>query len=579
MLDPETFASTRAALAAGDWLGARLALERVADADVVISDAQTAGFGSTTPDTVQQPGNESNTIALWSEFYAAKIALLRGDLDGHAAAVESLRFQQLPMQLRQALLQHQLENAQLSGDASAQLQYSLRLQSPSAGTEPESPAGNAVDTANLSESLTATSWTAAQHVSAEEAGALRQQGNEEIRGWLDLATANATNNPRDAAAALTAWQSQYPGHSASQHATALRDGALRDAQSAKMTLLLPLSGPLEKAGEALSQGFIAAYFADRNRELSLDVLDSRRYASIAEAYAEAQARGADIVVGPLGKREVEALLAQPDLPIPLLTLNRPESGSGSISKGSAGALQLSLAPEDEAAQLAEDAFASGARRALLIRPRGTWGDRMEAALATRWRAMGGQLPAQAIYDKPSAHSDTIRDALGLDASTARSAAVRALFSERVETLGRRREDLDVVFLLGKSSEEAQAIKPLVNYHYAGDLPVYALSTADSGAANTNLNRDLGGLRLLAMPWRLDEDRLPGSEDSEALGSAPALHALGADAYALARRWWRMRSAAAPSYRGLTAELRPTMNGSLERRLKLAEFDRGALLPR
>jgi outer membrane PBP1 activator LpoA protein len=93
-----------------------------------------------------------------------------------------------------------------------------------------------------------------------------------------------------------------------------------------------------------------------------------------------------------------------------------------------------------------------------------------------------------------------------------------------------------------------------------------------------VNQDLGGLQLLAMPWRLGQETLPGN-DSDASSSFAALHALGADAYSLARRWWRMQSVAAPIYPGLTAELQRGPDGSLLRRLSMAEFDRGRLRPR
>ncbi len=143
----------------------------------------------------------------------------------------------------------------------------------------------------------------------------------------------------------------------------------------------------------------------------------------------------------------------------------------------------------------------------------------------------------------------------------------------METQERRRQDVDAIFLLCKSSEEARALKPLINYHYAGDLPVYALSTADTGSNNAAINRDLNGLLFLSMPWRNAE--LPPGLTDETTGSFAALHALGADAYALARRWWRLHSDAEPGFSGLTASLQPS-GAMLQRRLKLATFERGAI---
>lgn len=558
-LDRALFAATRAALANGDWLGATLALP------------QREPHSGSSP-LQDAPGNieNSDAVSLWTRYYTARIELLRGDTQSYTSSLGALKSKVLPLDLRREILFHELEIAQRENNSGMQLELSLRLL---ALATPDTTA-NLEATLAANPEVTELIWNAAQRLSNAKAAAPRANTltNPTVNAWLDLARATSVSNALDSAAALSAWEAQYDGHAAFPIAAALRAAALRDAQTTKLSLILPLSGPLEKAGIAVSQGFIAAFYADTQTNLSIDVLDSRRFDTIKAAYGTAQQNGANLIVGPLGKRQVEELLGQADLNVPVLTLNRPEAAP-SVNPS---ALLLSLAPEDEARQLAEDAFAGGARRALVIRPQGEWGERMEFALAQRWRQLGGQIPAAAVYGKPSTHSTAIRDALGLGDSAQRSTALRALFNDKVETTGRRRVDLDAVFLLSKSSDEARALKPLINYHYAGGLPVYALSTADSGSGNTSLNRDLGGLRILAMPWRLNPDALTGIDPQS---NSAALHALGEDAYALARRWWRMRSTAAPLYFGLTAEVQASADGSLQRRLNLAEFDRGALRPR
>ncbi|EAQ99020.1 penicillin-binding protein activator [Congregibacter litoralis] len=543
-LNDELFAATRAALADGDWMAATLALAAIETPD---------------PENAEEADTAASedlvVTALWIDYYKARIAYLRGDTGEYSAIVTELEAQPLPDALRRAVLELQLDVAQRQGNDAAQLQLALRLLSQGAqGAPPPSRLLGAV-------------WNAAQRLQKDKNPA--PSYDTITQGWLDLATATTVDSPLATAAALGAWSTQYPQHAGRTYADALREAALEDAKSNKLTLVLPLSGPLEKAGAAVSEGFIAGFFAEQQPGLTVDVLDSRRFETIGAAYAEAQAQGASVIVGPLGKRQVAELLAETELKVPVLALNRPLYGGDNNPRS----LLLSLAPEDEARQLADNAFADGARRALVIRPEGEWGERMELALARRWQALGGQIPTTAIYGTPDSHSPALRDALGLGESGARSLAVRALFNEPVEIAGRRREDLDTVFLLSKSSDEARALKPLVNYHYAGDLPVYALSTADSGSGSSGLNRDLGGLNVLAMPWRLD----PASVNAD--GGSVALHALGMDAYALAKRWWRMRSVATPLYFGLTAELRSDDDGRLERRLNMAEFDRGELRPR
>ena len=151
-----------------------------------------------------------------------------------------------------------------------------------------------------------------------------------------------------------------------------------------------------------------------------------------------------------------------------------------------------------------------------------------------------------------------------------------------------------MFLLTRNSAEARAFKPLLDYHYAGDLPVYSLSTALSTLVSTvpsatlssagrerratGAVSDLDGIEVLTMPWRAAGLELPGLEAHSGAGS-DALHALGADAYRLARRWWRSRPETGLRFDGLTAHLAADRSGSFQRTLNLTEFDRGHLLAR
>jgi outer membrane PBP1 activator LpoA protein len=340
----------------------------------------------------------------------------------------------------------------------------------------------------------------------------------------------------------------------------------------RLALLLPLSGPLAAAGDAVARGAFAAYYAERSPGLTLDVMDSLRLEP-ARALAVARELDTAVVIGPLDKLQVAEVLAAPPADQAVLALNRPEQ-----SVAAATVLQLALAPEDEARQLAELAFSDGGRRALLLRPEGVWGDRMEEALRARWESLGADIATTARFGRASAYSEVLRAALSLDDSTQRSREVSRLFGA-TESMGRRREDLDTIFLLTRGSDDARALKPLINYHYAGDLPTYALSTADSGNTDRNRDRDLEGLRLLAMPWRLGTRAVPGLESADASGSYDALHALGADAYRIARNWRQLHSAAALRVDGVTAAMTADGQGVLRRHLLPAEFDRGTLTAR
>jgi outer membrane PBP1 activator LpoA protein len=569
-VDAALFAPVRDALARGDWLAAHLALPTLSES--AEPGATTAGAASTTspapyPSTSPPPSPSSSpspspspspSTALWHRYYAARIDHLRGALPAWQAGIDELERAKLPAGLTRELLQHRLTVAETAGDAGAALTLAARLYDLGGHAE------------RSQEQCLEALWRAAQAVVADGAA---QAADPFTRPWLDLARASATRGEQpERAAALQAWLATYPEHPAAALAGTLAQAAMIDARGDRLALLLPLSGPLAAAGDAVARGAFAAYYAERSPGLTLDVMDSLRLEP-ARALAVARELDTAVVIGPLDKLQVAEVLAAPPADQAVLALNRPEQ-----SAAAATVLQLALAPEDEARQLAELAFSDGGRRALLLRPEGVWGDRMEEALRARWESLGADIATTARFGRASAYSEVLRAALSLDDSTQRSREVSRLVGA-TESMGRRREDLDTIFLLTRGSDDARALKPLINYHYAGDLPTYALSTADSGNTDRNRDRDLEGLRLLAMPWRLGTRAVPGLESADASGSYDALHALGADAYRIARNWRQLHSAAALRVDGVTAAMTADGQGVLRRHLLPAEFDRGTLTAR
>ncbi len=348
--------------------------------------------------------------------------------------------------------------------------------------------------------------------------------------------------------------------------------------SGKVALLLPLSGELAPAGKAILNGFLAAYYADRaagGATNELLVLDLDKYPSASSAYDEAVRQQVSIVVGPLSKEALADLATHLERPIPILALNRidqvlPASGSALV--------QLSLSPEDEAASVAELAFGAGFRRALIINPAGDWGNKMETALRERWTALGGTVTSSATYNTYDDYSSSIKSALLLDASEQRARDLRTVLGTDIEFTPRRRQDTDVVFLLSRSGAEARSIKPMLAFHYAGNLPVYALPTIYSGVPDER-NQDLNGIHLVETPWLLGDSpglRATLAASDTGSGNYTQLNALGADAFLVQSNFIRLQSGADALFRGHTGLLSMDPNLRIQRELSAATFDGGAL---
>ncbi len=397
------------------------------------------------------------------------------------------------------------------------------------------------------------------------------------RGWLELALISR-DSIYSPSSELIRWRNSNPDHPARNPLPGGLDYQLSSSpQSSKVAIVLPLSGKLASAGKAVLNGFLAAYYAHGAEGGATDellVMDVHEYPSASSAYDEAVRQGASMVVGPLSKDALADLATRLERPIPILALNRidqvlPATGSALV--------QLSLSPEDEVASVTKLAFGTGARRALIISPSGDWGSKMATALRNHWTTLGGTIASHATYTTYDDYSSSVKSALALDASEQRARDLRAILGTDIEFTPRRRQDPDVIFLLSHNDAEARSIKPLLAFHYAGDLPVFALSNIYNGVPDER-NRDLNGINLVETPWLLGAN--PGLRVTIAAadigGNYTRLNALGADAFLVQSGFTRLQSGADALFRGNTGLLSMDPDLTIHRELSAATFDGGVL---
>jgi outer membrane PBP1 activator LpoA protein len=536
------FAAAETALKDLDWMTASLALAELS--------------------TVQLEGDDSAYL----QYLRARISHRRGQ---HAQAMSQLKAIPRPgihpaIEYRLRNFERALLDQQQDHLGSARLGVSIMAMAPAA------------DQAGLKRSV----WRDLERLD----GTVLQQAITNAtapnwRAWLELATI-ARGDLGQQSARLPAWVAANPGHPAN----APLPGGLEyisgaSQPSGKVALLLPLSGRLAPAGKAVRDGFLASYYQSRSKGPSLGeilIMDSDRYASALEGYSEAVLQGAELVVGPLSKTSVTELAAHPARPVPVLALNQIDQ---LVNPAGSALVQLSLAPEDEATRLAELAFGRGARRALLLRPAGAWGDKMERALAARWSELGGEIASSVSYTGRDDYSSSIKSGLGLEASDTRKRRVRDMLATNVEFTPRRREDLDVVFMLSRNGPEARSVKPLLAFHYAGQLPVYAPSSVYNGTADAR-DADLNGINLVDLPWLLGSNPvLKARLDSAGGAQYSRLNALGADAFLLQSRFRQLQAGPDALIRGDTGLLSMNPRLQIVRELPPATFDGGVLVPR
>jgi outer membrane PBP1 activator LpoA protein len=405
-----------------------------------------------------------------------------------------------------------------------------------------------------------------------------------LSGWLELMelTRLYLQQPDALADVVPHWQQRYPGHPASRAFVAKLLDTMRQAGEppASIALLLPLNGKLASAASAVRDGLLAAYYDTPASGIQpqLHIYDSGDLPETALAsYQQAVADGAKFVIGPLRKEAVEAVLSQPLLPVPVLALNQVEASLPDTT----GRFQFALAPEDEAREAARHAWRDGHTRSIALLPDTEWGERVYAAFASEWQSLGGIILESRRYEPDQAdHSKVISSVLNLDNSKARHRQLSAHLGRRLDFEPRRRQDVDIVFLVA-SPAQARLIRPQLSFFRASNVPVYATSRVYGGTPNASLDADMNGITFCDMPWVLDSGSnwkhlQQGINEywSENAKRNARLYALGIDAWRIVPYLGELGGSMFGAYHGVTGNLTLDNHGVINRSLRCARFSNG-----
>lgn len=314
-----------------------------------------------------------------------------------------------------------------------------------------------------------------------------------------------------------------------------------------IALLLPLeSKAFAKHAEAVRDGFVAAARIQRNapRVRTYAVGDDPEQA--VDAYIKAVNSGARIVVGPLTRNGVTALLNSAAVVVPTLALNVPDGAAAAVSE----VYMLSLQLEAEARQVAQLVYQDGHRRAVTVYGDTSLLKRINQAFVEEFTRLGGMHSA--------AHA----------------------FTSQPEGLARIKKAVDGggvdAGFLALDLARARLARP-----YLGALPVYATSQVHPGNAGLLAAFDLAGVRFLDMPWLLQPEHpavmiypRPAFRDAVELDR---FYALGIDAFRVALTLLAGRTDAGLD--GVTGRLTLGHDRQFSRGLTAAQFTDGKLTVR
>lgn len=437
-------------------------------------------------------------------------------------------------------------------------------------------------------------WQKLRRLERADLNRLQETSRDAAAGWVELAQieraglTDATLLRRT----LDDWQLKYPRHPGARIVLPELEVFTETLEITpeQVALLLPFSTAYAEAANAIRDGFLAAWYQARGGERPRVRIYDATELNIDSVYAQAVADGANMVVGPLDKSSVTALIEKTDISVPTLVLNHYDGSHERITAINRGQrvprlYQFALAPEDEARQIAERAWYEGHARALSLVPATEWGRRVHDAFAEHFESLGGKVLDRLAYE-PSERdfSPAVQDLLNIVSSERRAQALRNRLQRRLEVEPRRRQDADFIILAGPATVGRQ-VGPQLLYHRAGDLPVYSTSHIFDGRIDERSDADMNGFIFGDMPWLLDLSQQISpiymslrTHWPQRMAQNPRLFALGVDAYRILPELSTLSTQPTQRFNGVTGLLSVTESGRIRRQLQWARFVDGVPHP-
>lgn len=319
----------------------------------------------------------------------------------------------------------------------------------------------------------------------------------------------------------------------------------------QLAVLLPLSGNSAGAGIAVRDGFLSQYYAENRRRPRVNFYDTAGSAEGAKNAAnKAIAEGAQMIVGPLTRDEVNAVSNQADVTVPVLFLNRGQNPPAP------GNLSFALSPDEEG-WISADRFANRNQMSVIIfTQRDDTAQRTVAAFKDQYKIRGGQIIAEHLVEGDAVDLPSKITAL-LAGNNANTAAI----------------------YIALKAPQARALMTQVKTSGLAATPKLAASLILSGASASQ-DVVLDGIEIPELPWLLNQYNGLANAESVAKsmpsirGPAQRLYAFGADAWQLSAYLDRLQQDAGFSLSGATGSLRVDSMGNVQRDPAWAVFSGG-----
>jgi outer membrane PBP1 activator LpoA protein len=406
----------------------------------------------------------------------------------------------------------------------------------------------------------------------------KEAGNSDFAGWLALTllAKDSTITLPQTQQKIVFWQGAWPAHPA---ATMPPKGLLQLMSITaieKVAVLIPLSGRLSSAGHSIRDGIITAHLAHKdNKNTELQFFDTNKNDNISQLYQLAITDGATAVIGPLTKKNLLQLEQEVTISVQTLALNVTENtlNNSNLSK-------LGLSANDDSLLASKQALSAGLNSALVIQSNKNWSARAANSFIDNWKQHEAKVAVRTTFTDNITMSNIIKDALNLQYSQKRTKYLQDVLGQVVASDPYRRKDIDMVFI-ATNSQEARSLKPILAFHFAGDLPVYATSQINNGSSSQSKDMDLNDIYFGETPWAIAADntkfsRAVNNHIKRGGSYSKNLYALGIDAYHVSQRMALLTINGNYRLQGFTGELNRLSTGNIKREPSWATFTNGLI---
>ena len=420
-------------------------------------------------------------------------------------------------------------------------------------------------------------WLAVQNLTQNEIDELYQQQIPLLNGWLTISgiLRNQSLSIEQQLTVFENWRIENPNHPAALSPP--QDfqimSSIEDMAPKKIVLMLPMSGKLERASQAIVDGFFATFYNQKEARPQVSIINVDDYSNINDALAAANEKQPDVIIGPLQKNNV-AQVGRLDLPYPVIALNQLD-----INLHPKNLYHFSLSAEDEIHELITFAKQEGATKAAILNIQDTWALKQSDEFRVAATKENITITSNQSYaNTPKGRQDAIQKLLLIDESYARKRRIEQWTGTKVESIARSREDLDYVFYVGKLND-AKQIRPLIDFYFADKIPMLATSTLNDSEPDKSINpSDIERILFTEVPALTPNsttlDVLPKNQSSNILRR---LQALGADSYLLANKYRLFTLLPSTKISANTGIITIDENGIFHKRPEIMTYRKGNLV--